>query len=88
MSKGTRYKVNKKSLVIKKIISFILFLFFIVLFIVSGIKIINYFKDARSNEKIFDEISKDIIFKEDTTNSNDTKYLIDFASLKKKNFDF
>lgn len=87
MSKGTRYKVNKKSLVIKKKISFILFLFFIVLFIVSGIKIINYFKDARSNEKIFDEISKDIIFKEDTTNSNDTKYLIDFASLKKKNFD-
>ena len=87
MSKGTRYKENRKSIIIKKLISIVLFLFFIILFVVSGIKIINYFKDAKSNEKIFDEISKDIVIEEDNTDSDNTKYNIDFASLKQKNPD-
>lgn len=57
------------------------------MFVVSGIKIINYLKDAKTNEKIFDEISKDIIVQEDTSDTNTTKYDIDFVSLKEKNPD-
>ena len=87
MSKGTRYKENRKSIIKKKLISLVLFLFFIILFVVSGINIISYLKDAKSNEKIFDEISKDIVMEKDTTDSDNTKYNIDFASLKQKNPD-
>lgn len=76
-----RYKKNKKSIVIKKLIPFVLFFFFMTLFIVSGLKIINYIKDAKSNEKILDDLSNDIKI-EDTD-----KYNIDFASLKEKNSD-
>ena len=86
MSKGTRYKKSKKSIVIKKIISLILFLFFITLFVVSGLKIINYMKDEKSNEKIFDDIYKNIKIEENNTDDT-AKYNIDFASLKEKNSD-
>ena len=84
MGKGTRYK---KSIAVKKLISFMLFIFFIAIFIISGTKIIDYFKDANSNKKIFDYISKDIKIEEKNTDINTTKYNINFASLREKNSD-
>lgn len=87
MARGTRYKRNKKKLIVKKTISLVLCLCFIVLFIVSGLNIIYYIRDAKTNEKIFDEITKGIEVQEDTSNSDNTKYNIDFASLKEKNSD-
>ena len=92
MNKGTRYKKESKNSN-KKIIAFILLLLFITLFIFSGIKIINYIKDSKKNEKVFDDIAKDIIIVETQEDNNyensseDNKYKIDFESLKQKNSD-
>ena len=76
MSKGTRYKKNEKSENIKKIISLVFLLFFFILFIVSGIKIINYLKDAKKNEKLIYEISKDIEVERDNNDNNAIRYNI------------
>ena len=87
MSKGTRYKKNEKLENIKKIISLVFLLFFFILFIVSGIKIINYLKDAKKNEKIIYEISKDIEVERDNNDNNAIRYNINFTSLKEKESD-
>ena len=87
MSKGTRYKKNEKSENIKKIISLVFLLFFFILFIVSGIKIINYLKDAKKNEKLIYEISKDIEVERDNNDNNAIRYNINFTSLKEKESD-
>ena len=87
MSKGTRYKKNEKLENIKKIISLVFLLFFFILFIVSGIKIINYLKDAKKNEKLIYEISKDIEVERDNNDNNAIRYNINFTSLKEKESD-
>ena len=88
MKKGKRFeeKINKKTrkLNIKKIIMLVLFLFFVLLFLYSGIKIVKYIVDGKKNNKILDDISKSI---EEVTNNDTTDYNIDFASLKEKNPD-
>lgn len=82
---------NKKELRNKKIVKLILFsilFFFIILFIVSAINILNYIKDNKENQKVFDEISKDIEIQEILNdNTEDNKYVIDFESLSQKNSD-
>ena len=89
MGKGERFKENKNSIltkkfIIKNIISFIMFIFFLALFILSGTKVINYIKDARNNKELYAELSQYTKENEDNTSN---KYNIDFASLKQKNSD-
>ena len=89
MGKGERFKKNEnsiltKKLIIKNIISFIMFIFFLTLFILSGTKVINYIKDARNNKELYAELSQYTKENEDNTSN---KYNIDFASLKQKNSD-
>lgn len=82
---------NKKELRNKKIVKLILFsvlFFFIILFIVSAINILNYIKDSKENQKVFDEITKDIEIQEMPNDSmEDNNYIIDFESLSQKNSD-
>ena len=86
MSKGTRYKNRQKAK--KRLIAFILLIFFLILLIISGSKIIGYIKDNKANEKVFDDIAKDIVIEENAEIENEEdKYKIDFASLKEKNQD-
>ena len=85
MSRGNRYKKTKKSITIKRVICFILFFAFVALFIVSGFKIIKYYKDMKENSRIQEEISKYI-----TINNNDSDKAdieVNFEELKKINPD-
>lgn len=70
-----------------KVISIILILIFISILVISGFKIIKYFKDAKDNEKILNLISEDIQVQESVGEGTQPKYSIDFASLKEKNSD-
>lgn len=86
--KETIYKKKRKNHNMNNIISFILLLLFVILFIISSQKIIDYIKDSKKNEKVFNEISKDIEIQEiPEDNNEDNKYKIDFESLKQKNND-
>lgn len=88
MAKGTRYIENKKSNNKGKMIAFIMLFIFIVLLVISSIKVISYVKDSKNNKDIFDEIAKDIVIQDIPEEaSEDEKYKIDFASLKEKNSD-
>lgn len=82
---------NKKEVESKKIVKLILFsvlFFFIILFIVSAINILNYIKDSKENQKVFDEITKDIEIQTIPNDSmEDNNYIIDFESLSQKNSD-
>jgi len=82
---------NKKEVKSKKIVKLILFnlfFFFIILFVVSAINILNYIKDSKENEKVFDEIAEDIEIQEIPNHSmEDNNYIIDFESLSQKNSD-
>ena len=82
---------NKKEVESKKIVKLILFIvlfFFIILFVVSAINILNYIKDSKENEKVFDEIAEDIEIQEIPNDSTeDNNYIIDFESLSQKNSD-
>ncbi len=89
MGKGERFKKNENTILtnkinVKNIISFLLFIFFLILFIISGKKVINYLKDARNNKELYAELSQYTKENEDNTSN---KYNIDFASLKQKNSD-
>ena len=89
MGKGERFKKNENSILtnkinVKNITSFILFVIFLTLFIISGTKVINYIKDARNNKVLYEELAHFTIENEDNTSN---KYNIDFASLKQKNSD-
>ena len=80
MGKGERFKENKNSIltkkfIIKNIISFVLFIFFLTLFIISGIKVINYVKDARNNKELYEELAHFTIENEDNTRN-----LIDYVA--------
>ena len=52
-----KYKNRKK----EKFIAFILLIFFVTMICISGNKIIDYIKDSKQNEDIFEEIGKDIV---------------------------
>jgi len=82
-------KKEIKSNNIRKLILLAILFLFIILFAVSGIKILNYIKDSKENEKIFDEIAKYIVVQEvsDDSIKYNSKYKIDFESLKQKNND-
>ena len=76
---------TKKDIVKKnKTIKIILFTFFLILFIVSSLKIINYLKDNSNNRKIQNNTTKSI---KKVKIDKDIKYDIDFKTLKKKNPD-
>ena len=76
---------TKKDIVKKnKTIKIILFTFFLILFIVSSLKIINYLKDNSNNRKIQNNTTKSI---KKVRIDKDIKYDIDFKTLKKKNPD-
>lgn len=80
-------EVESKKII--KLISFSVLFFFIILFIVSGINILNYIKDSKENRKVFNEIAKDIAIQEIPNNSikDNSNYMIDFESLSQKNSD-
>lgn len=86
MSKKAKSKhlKEKKESLLKKIILMILLIVFTVLFIISGMKIVNYLKDATTTNKIIDDISKSI---EVQKVGEEDIYNIDFTSLKEKNSD-
>ena len=91
MNKGNRYKnnrkkTNKKKKIIIKQISLILLIVFTILFIISGIKIIQYLKSSKNNNMIIEDISK-TIKKQEIENNNNYEYNIDFSTLKEKNSD-
>ena len=89
MNKGRRFNKECKNQNKGKIIAFIMLVVFICLLIFSSIKIINYIKDNRKNEEIIDEISKSITINDKIENNyqNESKYNIDFKTLKKTNPD-
>ena len=87
MNRKNKHLNQKEETTFKKIIFILLLLVFIILFIVSGIKIINYLKDANTTNKIIDEISNDIKIEKVDNDEENLKYNIDFASLKEKNPD-
>ena len=76
--------MKKKRLNKKNLLLFLMFIFFLVLFIISGIKIVNYIKDNRANEKIKKDINSSIKINEKATKD---KYIIDFKALKEQNSD-
>ena len=78
MGKGERFKENKNSIltkkfIIKNIISFIMFIFFLALFILSGTKVINYIKDARNNKELYAELSQYTKENEDNTSNGEMR---------------
>lgn len=86
MNKGTRYKRKEKTK--NKLFAFILLIFFLILLFISVIKIIDYINDNKENEKVFEEIAKDIVIEDNNEIiQEEDKYKIDFASLKEKNSD-
>lgn len=92
MRRGKRYKEEEK--LNSKAIMFVLFIFFLCLFIVSGIKIIKYIKNNNDNKKVMQNITKniEIVKDNDEDNNEDSiesnkEYKIDFKSLKNKNSD-
>ena len=89
-NKGKRIKEDKvkqkKSMIIKKIIFFLLEIIFITILIVSGIKIFEWWKENNQSEKMLEEISKKVVIDNNTENIED-KYKVDFTALKEQNSD-
>ena len=78
-------KIRKKSLFL-----FITIIFFIILLIISCIKIISYLNDNYRNKKIQENIIQNSItvIKSDSKNKEqEVKYYVDFKSLKEQNSD-
>lgn len=86
--KGNRYKENTKKKVKtnKNLIPNIILIFFIILFVFSGFKIIMWFLNNRENKKIAEEISQAITIDEENVEEKE-KYKVDFQALKDKNSD-
>ena len=86
--KGNRYKENTKKKVKtnKNLIPNIILIFFIILFVFSGFKIIMWFLNNRENKKIAEEISQAITIDEESVEEKE-KYKVDFQALKDKNSD-
>ena len=86
--KGNRYKENTKRKVKtnKNLIPNIILIFFIILFVFSGFKIIMWFLNNRENKKIAEEISQAITIDEENVEEKE-KYKVDFQTLKEKNSD-
>ena len=86
--KGNRYKENTKKKVKtnKNLIPNIILIFFIILFVFSGFKIIMWFLNNRENKKIAEEISQAITIDEENVEEKE-KYKVDFQTLKEKNSD-
>ena len=86
--KGNRYKENTKKKVKtnKNLIPNIILIFFIILFVFSGFKIIMWFLNNRENKKIAEEISQAITINEENVEEKE-KYKVDFQALKDKNSD-
>lgn len=86
--KGNRYKENTKKKVKtnKNLIPNIILIFFIILFVFSGFKIIMWFLNNRENKKIAEEISQAITINEENVEEKE-KYKVDFQTLKEKNSD-
>lgn len=70
----------------KKLIYIILLVLFIILLIISSLKIIEWYRNNKKNEKILEEISQAITVDETQENQED-KYNVDFEALKEKNSD-
>ena len=86
--KGNRYKENTKKKVKtnKNLIPNIILIFFIILFVFSGFKIIMWFLNNRENKRIAEEISQAITIDEENVEEKE-KYKVDFQTLKEKNSD-
>ena len=86
--KGNGYKENTKKKVKtnKNLIPNIILIFFIILFVFSGFKIIMWFLNNRENKKIAEEISQAITINEENVEEKE-KYKVDFQTLKEKNSD-
>ena len=78
---------KKRRLNKKKLIVFILMIFFCGLFIFSTVKIIGALLDNRENKTIKDIIDKSITINEDSSIKEADKYKVDFTTLKEKNSD-
>lgn len=71
-----------------KIFIYILMIIFLIMFIYSGLKIINYLKDNKDNRDIKKIIDKSIVVNEqDEDLDEEDKYTVDFLSLRKINSD-
>lgn len=86
LNRNEKY-IHKNAQTVRKQVLFVILLFFVVMFITSGIKIIIYLKDAKKNEKIIHEISKEIEVERDNNDTNAIRYNINFTSLKEKESD-
>ena len=77
-------KLNKKMLFL-----FIFIVIFLIMFIVSIIKILFYINDNKNNKVIQDNIIKEsiTIINSKSNDKEETKYKVDFKSLKEKNSD-
>ena len=76
-------KEKSKKHIFKKTVFLVFLLFFLVVFIISGLKILKYIKDGNKNKEILEGISKDIEISEEDSDT----FNIDFESLKAKNSD-
>lgn len=87
MKRGKRYKDEEK--INQKAIMFVSLIFFLCLFVISGIKIIKYIKNNDDNKKIMQNIAENIEIVKINEDSigNKEEYKIDFKGLKNKNSD-
>lgn len=83
--KGKRFRKEKLSNNIKKIIITIIFFIFVLIMIISGIKIFEWLQENKKNKEIIDEIKNTVSIDESIGNVN--KYNVDFKALKQKNSD-
>ena len=83
--KGKRFRKEKLSNNIKKIIITIIFFIFVLIMIISGIKIFEWLQENKKNKEIIDELKNTVSIDENIGNVN--KYNVDFKALKQKNSD-
>lgn len=83
--KGKRFRKEKLSNNIKKIIITIIFFIFVLIMIFSGIKIFEWLKENKKNKDIVDEIKNTVSIDESIENVD--KYNVSFEELKQKNSD-
>lgn len=74
MKRGKRYKDEEK--INQKAMMFVSLIFFLCLFVISGIKIIKYIKNNDDNKKIMQNI--EIVKANEDSIGNEEEYKIDF----------
>lgn len=82
-AKHLKYTKTKKN----NFVLYLLILFFLLIMIISGIKLYNWYKDNSLSNQILDDLSSTITINNTKKDDNLNKYSIDFTKLKAQNQD-